>query len=126
MASVIKLVQGDDLPGVTVVIRDANKAAAGQELDKKDPETWAEVDLTGCTVRATVSASGANTKVDDIAVFPDGGGALVLSLVDCTFMDVVGEYDCEIAIWFPGAGQQTVYDFIKFSVRERINVSSVQ
>ena len=64
MAATIRLVQGDDLPGVSFYIRDSNKGAAGQELDRKDPSTWAPVNLAGCSLRTAISPSGENRQID--------------------------------------------------------------
>lgn len=125
MAEVIKLVQGDDLPGVGFTIRDANRAADGQELDKKDSETWRPVDLTGATVSAIVSLAGENRQTDTVVVFvaTPSAGEVVLHLNDCTFLENPGQYGCEITVEFP-LGQQTVYDLLTFDVRERIKNAS--
>ena len=126
MASTIRLVQGDDLPGVSLYIRDSNKAATGQELDRKDPSTWAPVNLTGSTMTAAVSPVGENRQIDTVFVVPvvAAEGKVLLHLDDCTFLEKPGQYDCEITVQFP-AGQQTVYDRIIFDVKERINAPSV-
>lgn len=123
MATVVRVVQGDDLPGITLAIRDSSRAAAGQELDARDEATWAPVDLTGCVASSAVSRLGENTKIDEAAVFIEPGveGKVVVSLLDCTFLLEAGEYDCELTFNFPGSGQQTVYDRIRMSVKERIN-----
>lgn len=123
MAATIRLVQGDDLPSVSFTIRDANRAAEGQELDKKDSDTWRPVDLTGAIVSAVVSDAGANTQIDVVVVhvFDAVAGEVVLYLNDCVFVNKAGRYDCEVTVSFP-IGQQTVYDMLSFDVRERINV----
>ena len=122
MASVVRLVQSDDLPGVSFTIRDANRAADGQEVDKKDSDTWRPVDLTGATVSAVVSDAGANIQIDVVAVHVLNAvaGEVILYLNDCVFVNKAGRYDCEVTVGFP-IGQQTVYDMLTFDVRERIN-----
>lgn len=124
MASTIRLVQGDDLPRVSFTIRDANRAAEGQELDKKDSDTWRPVDLTGAIVSAVVSASGSNVQIDvvDAYVLDAAAGEVILYLDDCVFINKAGRYDCEVTVAF-SIGQQTVYDRLVFDVRERINAS---
>lgn len=124
MASTIRLVQGDDLPGVSLYIRDSNKAAAGQELDRKDPSTWAPVNLTGAFLSTAVSVIGVNKQIDTvvIAIADAPNGKVIMHLDDSTFMNSVGQYDCEITVRFP-AGQQTVYDRVIFDVKERINAN---
>ena len=122
MASTIRLVQGDDLPGVSFTIRDASRAAEGQELDKKDSDTWRPVDLTGATVSAVVSDAGVNVQIDVVAtrVLNAVAGEVILYLNDCVFVNKAGRYSCEVTVGFP-IGQQTVYDMLTFDVRERIN-----
>ena len=125
MAATIRLVQGDDLPGVSLYIRDSNKGAAGQELDRKDSSTWAPVNLTGCTLQTAISVIGKNRQIDTaiIAVVDAAAGKVILHLDDCTFLENIGQYECEITVTFP-TGQQTVYDRIVFDVKERIHAPS--
>lgn len=121
MASVIKLVQGDDLPGITFVVKDSQQAAAGQELDRKDTSTWAVVDLTDCAVSALVSKVGSFVAVEPVDCFISNAAAgEVLAVVNNSkFLDVVGQYQVEVSVKFP-EGQQTVYDLLQLDVRERI------
>lgn len=124
MSTTIKLVQGDDLPGVTMTIRDSNLAVEGSDLDRKDTSTWRPVDLTGSYLSALVTRVGENISVDKLLVAPVDAvnGKIVLHISDCTFMETPGEYECEITVAFRG-GQQTVYDRLTFEVRERIHAS---
>lgn len=125
MAATIRLVQGDDLPGVSFYIRDSNKGAAGQELDRKDPSTWAPVNLAGCSLRTAISPIGENQQIDTaiIAIIDAAAGKVILHLDDCTFLENIGQYECEITVTFL-TGQQTVYDRIVFDVKERIHAPS--
>jgi len=36
----IKLVKGDDLPELEIILRDSNVAGTGKTLDITDPTTW--------------------------------------------------------------------------------------
>lgn len=121
MATVIKLVQGDDLPGITFVVRDSQKAAAGQQLDRKDTSTWAVVNLTGCSVSALVSKVGSFVAVGPVACFISNAiaGEVLLVVNNSKFLDNAGEYQVEVSVKFP-EGQQTVYDMLHLDVRERI------
>ncbi|MGL4614693.1 MAG: hypothetical protein ACRCVV_12510 [Shewanella sp.] len=121
MAAVIKLVQGDDLPGITFVVRDSQKAAAGQELDRRDPSTWAVVNLADCAVFALVSKVGSFTALESVDCFVSNAvsGEVLIVVKDCSFLDTVGEYQVEVSVKFP-EGRQTVYDMIQLDVRERI------
>lgn len=122
MSNIVKLVQSDDLPSVSFSIKDANRAAEGMVLDRKDPETWRPVDLTGAVVSAAVSDAGSNKQIDVVEVYVISPltGEVMLYLNNCTFIGEAGLYDCEITVDFP-IGQQTVYDMLTFDVRERIN-----
>lgn len=124
MSTTIKLVQGDDLPGVTMTIRDSNLAVEGSDLDRKDTSTWRPVDLTGSYLSALVTRVGESVGIDRPFVAPVDAskGKIVLHISDCTFMENPGEYECEITVAF-GGGQQTVYDRLTFEVRERIHAS---
>lgn len=125
MAETIKLVQSDDLPGITFIIRDAHKAVAGQELDKKDSDTWAPVDLTGCLVTALVSAQDSTVALESLPCFLSrpAVGEVLITLGEATFIANAGEYQVEVTVLFVG-GQQTVYDMLRLDVRERVqNVS---
>lgn len=121
MASVIKLVQGDDLPGISFVIKDSRKAAVGQELDGKDPSTWAVVNLTDCAVSALVSRVGSFVAVEPVDCFISNpvAGEVLIVVKNSKFLYVAGEYQVEVSVRFPD-GQQTVYDLLQLDVRERI------
>lgn len=121
MATVIKLVQSDDLPGITFVVKDSQKAAAGQELDKRDSSTWAVVNLTGCSVSALVSEAGGTVAIEHVDCFVANAaaGEVLLVVKQATFLDKAGLYQVEVSVEFP-EGRQTVYDMIQLDVRERI------
>ena len=122
MSNIIKLVQGDDLPGISFHIRDSNHAAEGVELDRKDPSTWRPVNLAGCTITAAVSLAGQYLQIDTIpvSVLQAPIGEVLLHLHDRPFMAKSGQYSCEVTVTF-SSGQQTVYDTLTLDVRERIN-----
>lgn len=125
MASVIKLVQGDDLPGISFVIKDSRKAAVGQELDGKDPSTWATVNLTGCSVTAVVSPTGVYTAIESLRCFISdaAAGQVLIDIKESVFVSTVGQYQIEVTVVFP-EGMQTVYDMLQLDVRERISNAS--
>lgn len=121
MSTTIKLVQGDDLPGVTLTIRDSNKAASGSDLDRKDTATWAPVDLVGANVTALVSVSGESSAIEpvEVIVVSPSVGEVMLLFRNTSFQSEVGSYQIEISVAMP-AGRQTVYDMLFVDVRERI------
>lgn len=117
----VKLVQGDSLPGVKFTIRDSNTAASGQELDPKDPSTWAVVPLVGATVFATASYSGSTAILGQIpcVVASSPKGEVILNFKDTVVVAEEGDYDVEVTVEYAGGGSQTIYNFIEVSVRAR-------
>lgn len=119
--SSVKLVQGDSPPGVKFTIRNSNTAASGQELDPKDPSTWAVVPLVGASVSATASYSGSTKIIGQIpcviASFPKG--EIILNFKDTVVVAEEGDYDVEVTVKYADGGSQTIYNFIKVSVRAR-------
>lgn len=116
----IKLVQGDNLPGIQFTIRNKNEARAGQYLDQKDPNTWAFVDLTGASVTATIREVGGSILDTVLLVVVNAvEGAVLLSMSATTFQNTDGVYELEATVNFDTAGRQTVYDFLRLDVRER-------
>lgn len=125
MSNIVKLVQSDDLPSVSFSIKDANRAAEGMVLDRKDPDTWRPVNLTGATVTAAVADSGSSSRVDTVECYVIDAilGEVMLYFNNCMFISEAGLYDCEITVEF-ALGQQTVYDMLTLDVRGRINAPS--
>lgn len=117
----VKLVQGDSLPGVKFTIRDSNTAASGQELDPKDPSTWAVVPLAGANVFATASYSGSTKIIGQIPciVTSPSEGEAILNFKDTAVVAEEGDYDVEVTVEDAGGGSQTIYNFIEVSVRAR-------
>ena len=117
----VKLVQGDSLPGVKFTIRDSNTAVSGQELDPKDPSTWAVVPLVGANVFATASYSGCTKVIGQIpcVVASSPKGEVILNFKDTAVVAEEGDYDVEVTVEYAGGGSQTIYNFIEVSVRAR-------
>lgn len=125
MAETIKLVQGDDLPGVLLAVRDCNTAAFGEELDKRDPSTWAVVDLTGAAVSSLVAKAGTTSSIEAVfcTIIDALNGRVLVSFQDSAFLDEAGDYIIELTVDFSN-GRQTVYDMLLVNVRERIKNAS--
>ena len=117
----VKLVQGDSLPGVKFTIRDSNTAVSGQELDPKDPSTWAIVSLVGANVFATASYSGSTKIIGQIpcVVASSPKGEVILNFKDTAVVAEEGDYEVEVTVKYAGGGSQTIYNFIEVSVRAR-------
>lgn len=107
MAEKIKLVQGDTRPQIQVTITDEITGSA--------------VDISGATCLLKFRAVGASTLVDTLTGTVTGGPAgQVVFQWNTSSLDVeAGDYEGEIEVTFPaGQGKQTVYDVLKFKVRE--------
>lgn len=116
----IYLVQGDTLPQLKVTIRDQNTAAAGQTLDPEDQDTWAKVNLSGCTVRLRVREIG-GVAVKEIltGTIINAVNGEVLFVFDQDTLDTAGVFEAEVEYTNSSGSIQTVYDLIKLQVREQ-------
>lgn len=106
--STIKLVQGDNLPEITLTLTDGN---TGNPIDLSAATTTVEVKFRAAgssTVLATLSCSKVNGG---------GDGKVKFFFPGTTLNIAAGAYEGEIAISFNGL-IQTVYDVIKFRLRE--------
>jgi hypothetical protein len=109
MAEKIKLVQGDTRPQVRLTLTDEN--------------TGAVLDLTGATVTLHFRAVGASTSLFSrqgvVLDAPNGIAVITWQAGDLNVP--AGEYEGEIEVyWSATNARQTVYDLIKFKVREDI------
>ena len=118
----VLFVQGDDLPTITLSLRDRNSAMSGRVLDASDPDTWAPLPLEGATIKAEVRAKG-DTEIVDVlsAEILDRATARILLLipVGAAFTTASGDYEVELTITYAHGSQQTVYDWLLFKVRAR-------
>lgn len=107
MTEKIKLVQGDTRPQLQCTLTD--------EI------TGAVVDITGATCVLKFRASGATTLLDTLSgTVTSGAAGIVVFQWNATTLSVpAGDYEGEIEVTFPaGGGIQTVYDLLKFKLRE--------
>lgn len=107
MAEKIKLVSGDTRPQVQTTITDEN--------------TGLPVDITGATCHLKFRAVGDTTLLANlIGTVTDGPNGVVVFAWGATTLDVpAGDYEGEIEVVFgSGGGTQTVYDPLKFKVRD--------
>jgi len=103
----IKLVQGDTRPQIQVTLTDEG--------------TGAVINLTGATCIMKFRAAGAANVLDTLnGTVTNGTGGVVVFPWNATTLDVpAGDYEGEISVTFPnGGGLQTVYDVLKFKLRE--------
>lgn len=108
MAEKIKLVQGDTRPALVITITDET--------------TGAPIPLTGATPRLKFRAAGATTLTATVVGAVTDGAA-----GQCVFFPAAapemlqgdpGDYEGEIEITFNDGQAQTVYDLLKFKIRE--------
>lgn len=107
MAEKIKLVQGDTRPQIQTTLTDENTGNA--------------IDITGATCLLKFRAVGSTTLVDTLTgtVTNGAGGVVVFPWNNTTLNVDAGDYEGEIEVTFPaGQGKQTVYELLKFKVRE--------
>jgi hypothetical protein len=103
----IYLVQGDsNRPQVQATITDEN--------------TGNVVDITGATVVMKFRMVGSTTLQDTIAgtVTNGVGGVCVFPMTALSMSGDPGNYEGEIQVTFASGGVQTVYDPLKFRMRE--------
>lgn len=108
MTEKIKLVQGDTRPSLVTTLTDSTTGLA--------------INITGATVRLKFRAVGsAELQATLIGVVTDGaGGVVVFDWSDSpTSLDgTPGDYEGEIEITFADSTVQTVYDLLKFKLRQ--------
>lgn len=107
----IDLVSNDNLPVVTLTL---TNSATGAPLDLSPPTVTVVVyfrALGTTTVLATLACSKATTGADGVVQFSFPGTTLAIA---------AGLYEGEIEISWGGL-KQTVYDLLKFRVRENFN-----
>lgn len=108
MSDIIKLVQGDNLPEITLTLTDVN---TGNAIDLSASTTSVNVyfrALGSTTVLSTLSCSKVNGGSDGVVKFYFPGSTLNVD---------AGPYEGEVEINFNGQ-KQTVYQLLKFKVRE--------
>jgi len=107
MAEKIRLVQGDTAPALTVTLTDTTTGAA--------------INVTGATVRLKFRAVGSTTLRGTLTgTVTNGAGGVVFFWSDePTILDGdAGDYEGEIEITFANTTIQTVYDLLKFKLRQ--------
>lgn len=106
MSDKIKLVQGDNRPYIRLTLKDADGAA---------------INLSGATVSVYFRAAGTTTVLATLAcTLVSGGttGQVTFNFPGTTLNVDPGLYEGEVTIDF-GGEVQTVYDVLKFQVRQQ-------
>ena len=119
----INLVQGDTNPVLNFTLRDSKTAVAGKTLDEDDSSTWAVIDITGYSIELKFKAANSST-----VLFTESLGIITAADGTCSMiwpadsLDVpAGIYEGELQITDNSTPKrvQTVYDKLKFKVREQ-------
>jgi hypothetical protein len=117
----INLVAGDTKPEINLILKDANTALAGQTLDPDDSSTWALIDLTSTTIAVYFRQLGATSILDTLACTIVGDptdGACYMTWGATTLDVAAGTYEGEIQITYANGSIQTLFDKLKFKVRD--------
>lgn len=108
MAEKIKLVQGDTKPAIVCRLT--------------DDTTGNPLGITGATVRLKFRAAGATTLTATVTGTvtdgPNGEVVFYPASAPAMLQGEPGDYEGEIEITFADTTVQTVYDLLKFKVRE--------
>ena len=119
----VLFVQGDDLPTITLSLRDRNSALSGRVLDASDSDSWAPLRLADAVVTAKVRRKGDIEITDTLtATILDVAAARIMLEIPtgAVFAATAGDYEVELTVTYQYGSQQTVYDWLLFRVRERI------
>ena len=109
MADKILLVQGDTRPSLVIDLVDDE---TGNPLDVSNTGTVVVVGSE--TIKATLSC----TKLITTSNSTPGAAGRVQAVWSATALDTAGNFEGEIEITFSDGTVQTVYDKLKFKVRE--------
>jgi len=115
----LNMVVGDTLPELVVTLKDSKTAASGQTLDTDNSDTWAPINLTGATVRMRLREIGKTTITDTrtLTITNATSGEAATDFSASSF-PAAGTYEAEIEMTFATGGIQTVFDLVKFKVRD--------
>lgn len=106
MAEKIKLVQGDNRPQIQVTFTDDTTGAA--------------INITGATPRMYFRAVGSSQILDTLlGIVTDGAAGKAVFAWGATTLNVpAGDYEGELEVTFSNGDKQSVYELVKFKVRE--------
>lgn len=115
----IKLVTGDSMPDISVVLRDSNSASSGVAYDENNPSTWAVIDLSlAYQVKMYIRKLGETTLLKTIlGIIADAPNGNVLFNFNNNEFTEDGIYEAEFEITYQDGGVHTAYDLLKLRVR---------
>lgn len=124
MATKIKLVQGDTKPAIIVSLTDeVSELPIGltgsvvKMYFRALGETTILATLTGTLISGRVLSDGSINSSDPYDT-PGSGGRVQFNWGATDLSQPAGDYEGEIEITFSDGTKQTVYDLLKFKIRE--------
>ncbi len=117
----INLVQGDTKPQLNFTLRDSKTAASGKVLDEDDSSTWEVIDITGYSIELKFRALNSTSVLftESLGITSASGGTCYM-IWPAGSLDVeAGIYEGELQLTDGNSRVQTVYDKLKFKVREQ-------
>ena len=117
----INLVQGDTKPELNFTIRDSATAVSGKTLDEDDSSTWKIINITGYTIKLKFKALNSATVLftESLAIISGSGGTCSMIWPADSLDITAGIYEGELELTDGSSKVQTVYDKLKFKVREQ-------
>ena len=117
----INLVQGDTKPELNFTIRDSATAVSGKTLDENDSSTWEIINLTNYVIKLKFKALNSSTVLftEPLAVISAAGGTCSMIWPADSLDITAGIYEGELELTDGSSKVQTVYDKLKFKVREQ-------
>ena len=117
----INLVQGDTKPQLNFTLRDSKTAVAGKTLDEDDSSTWAIIDITGYSIELKFRAANSSTVLftESLGITSASGGTCYMIWPADSLDVAAGIYEGELQLTDGSSKVQTVYDKLKFKVREQ-------
>ena len=122
----INLVQGDTSPQLNFTLRDSKTAITTDPvtiLDEDDSSTWAIINITGYSIELKFRAINSTTILSTVALgITSAAGGTCYMIWPADSLDVAaGIYEGELQLTDNSTPPrvQTVYDKLKFKVREQ-------
>ena len=120
----INLVQGDTNPQLNFTLRDSATAIVTDPvtvLDEDDSSTWAIINITGYTIKLKFKALTSSTVLftESLAIISGSGGTCSMIWPADSLDITAGIYEGELELTDGSEKVQTVYDKLKFKVREQ-------
>ena len=117
----INLVQGDTNPQLNFTLRDSKTAASGKVLDEDDSSTWEVIDITGYSIELKFRALNSTSVLftESLGITSASGGTCYMIWPAGSLDIEAGIYEGELQLTDGNSKVQTVYDKLKFKVREQ-------